>query len=139
VTILTFFSVFWVTDALIEAGIWWCNTPKWPTGRWLLGSKEKRKNIFRNHGNHAGNITFLTILTFFEGFCETHVIMEADIWSCNTPKWPSNRALLGSKEKKSKNIYRNHGNYAGNCRFLTIYPFFGGGVPCNTESTNMVI
>ena len=26
---------------------------------------KKMKNIFRNHGNQAGNIHFLTILTFF--------------------------------------------------------------------------
>ena len=79
-----------------------CNTPKWPSNEALSGSKEKNCKIF--------NVTMVTMqetaifdhFDYFWGFLGSHGSMSAYTRSCNTPKWPSNQGLTGSKEKNWK-------------------------------------
>ena len=65
---------------------------------------------------------------YFWGFLGSHGSMSAYTRLCNTPKWPTNQALSGSKEKNTKKsvtmVTKQETSNFG--RFWPFFSFLGG-------------
>ena len=98
------FLVFLGSYAPMEAHIRSLNTPKWPYSQSLSGSKEKKWIIYSVTMVTMQETAIFDHFAYFWGFLGSHGSMSAYKRLCNTPKWPSDQALSGSKEKKLKII-----------------------------------
>ena len=109
----------------MEAHIRSHNTPKWPYSQALSGSKEKYRKIFSVTMVTMQETAIFDHFAYFWGFLGSHGSMSAYTRSCNTPKWPSNQGLTGSKEKIWKLFSVTMVTMQKN-KFLTILPIFEG-------------